>query len=85
MIKRSVRPSMPFSPMKDIHAVCSAAGRMFSRLALWDGTAAVSIAKPLGIVWVNESNGAKSPTAPFLVWAPLHHIYIFFSFFSIEW
>ena len=24
----------------------------------------------VGIVWVNESNGAKSPTAPFLVWAP---------------
>ena len=26
--------------------------------------------KPLGIVWVSYANGGKSPTAPFLVWAP---------------
>ena len=57
---------------EEVQSSCSAR-------ALWDGTAVVSIAKPLGvsfgIVWVSESNGAKSPTAPFLVWAPpLHHI-----------
>ena len=35
-----------------------------------DGSATLSIGKPLGIVWVSYANGGKSPTAPFLVWAP---------------
>ena len=51
---------------------------MFSRLARWDGSATLSIGKPLGIVWVSNANGGKSPTAPFLVWAPPFTIFSLF-------